>query len=72
MSFDECPPYPVSYDHMKKSVERTLRWAKRGKKVFNNPNQIPINNFIKKLIYGKINEVIRLGNYDIKTLFKYT
>ena len=39
MSFDECPPYPVSYDYMKKSVERTLRWAKRGKDVHNNPNQ---------------------------------
>ncbi len=30
MSFDECAPYPSSYDYMKKSVERTLRWAKRG------------------------------------------
>ena len=39
MSFDECPPFPVSYDYMKKSVERTLRWAERGKKVHNNPNQ---------------------------------
>lgn len=39
MSFDECPPYPVTYDYMKKSVERTLRWAARGKKVHNNPNQ---------------------------------
>lgn len=39
MSFDECPPYPVNYEYMKKSVERTLRWAARGKKVHNNPNQ---------------------------------
>ena len=31
MSFDECPPFPVTYDYMKDSVERTLRWAKRGK-----------------------------------------
>ena len=30
MSFDECIPYPASYDYVKKSVERTLRWAKRG------------------------------------------
>lgn len=30
MSFDECPPYPVTYEYMKDSVERTLRWAKRG------------------------------------------
>ena len=39
MSFDECPPYPVSYEYMKKSVDRTLRWAKRGKAVHNNKNQ---------------------------------
>lgn len=29
MCFDECPPYPATYDYMKKSVDRTLRWAKR-------------------------------------------
>ena len=39
MSFDECPPYPVTYEYMKKSVDRTLRWAQRGKNVHNNPNQ---------------------------------
>ncbi len=31
MSFDECPPPYASYEYMKDSVERTLRWAKRGK-----------------------------------------
>ena len=31
MMFDECPPYPVTYEYMKNSVERTLRWAKRCK-----------------------------------------
>ena len=30
MSFDECIPYPSSYEYVKKSVDRTLRWAKRG------------------------------------------
>ena len=39
MSFDECPPYPVTYDYMKESVDRTLRWAKRGKDVHSNENQ---------------------------------
>lgn len=33
MSFDECPPFDASYDYMKDSVERTIRWAKRGKDV---------------------------------------
>ena len=31
MSFDECIPYPAEYDYVKKSTERTLRWAARGK-----------------------------------------
>ena len=39
MSFDECPPASANYEYLKNSVERTLRWAKRGKKVHNNPNQ---------------------------------
>lgn len=39
MSFDECPPYPVTHEYMKDSVERTLRWAKRGQMAHNNPNQ---------------------------------
>ena len=30
MSFDECIPYPVSYEYAKNSTLRTLRWAKRG------------------------------------------
>ena len=30
MSFDECPPYPATHEYMEKSVERTIRWAKRG------------------------------------------
>lgn len=39
MSFDECPPASASHEYMKNSIERTLRWAKRGKEVHNNPNQ---------------------------------
>ncbi len=39
MSFDECPPASASYEYMKNSIERTLRWAERGKKVHRNPNQ---------------------------------
>lgn len=31
MSFDECPAAGHSLEYLKDSVERTLRWAKRGK-----------------------------------------
>lgn len=39
MSFDECIGWPASYDYVEQSVLRTIRWAKRGKDVFNNPRQ---------------------------------
>lgn len=39
MSFDECPPASATYEYMKNSIERTLRWAERGKKVHANPRQ---------------------------------
>ena len=33
MSFDECCPYPSTYEYTKNSMERTTRWAKRCKEV---------------------------------------
>ena len=39
MSFDECIPYPATYEYTKASTERTLRWAKRGLDAHKNPNQ---------------------------------
>ena len=39
MSFDECIGFPHTREYVEESVERTLRWAKRGKNVFDNPRQ---------------------------------
>ena len=39
MSFDECPPYPCTRKYMENSVQRTIRWAKRGLAAHNNPKQ---------------------------------
>ena len=40
MSFDECPPATASYEYLKTSIERTLRWAKRGKLAHKNQQQM--------------------------------
>jgi queuine tRNA-ribosyltransferase len=37
MSFDECPPFDSGYDYLKESVDRTIRWAERGKTVHHRP-----------------------------------
>ncbi len=39
MSFDECIPYPADYDYVKNSMERTLRWAERGKAANRRPEE---------------------------------
>lgn len=43
MIFDECTPYPASYEVARESMELSLRWAKRSKDEFvrlNNPNKL--------------------------------
>lgn len=39
MSFDECIGFPHTREYVEKSVERTLRWAARGKAIHSNPKQ---------------------------------
>jgi tRNA-guanine transglycosylase, queuosine-34-forming len=39
MSFDECPPYPATYEYVKASIERTTRWAERGLKAHARKNE---------------------------------
>ena len=38
MAFDECPPFPATFEYMKKSVERTSRWAERCLKAHERPH----------------------------------
>lgn len=43
MVFDECTPYPAEFDYAKKSMEMSLRWAKRSRDKFDelgNPNAL--------------------------------
>lgn len=39
MAFDECPPYPCTYEYAKNSLERTTRWAERCLKAHNKEDQ---------------------------------
>ncbi len=39
MAFDECIPYPATYDYAVNSINRTHRWLDRCIKSWENPNQ---------------------------------
>ncbi len=59
MVLDECPPYPASYEEVKKAVERTIAWAARCKKNF----EFRISNFEfrqRPLLFG----IVQGGVYE--------
>lgn len=62
MSFDECPPFDADYAYMKDSVERTLRWAKRGKDAHQKKNEQALFGIVQGGPY------IDLRQHAVKTL----
>lgn len=40
-SFDECAPYPCTKEYRKNSIDRTIRWAKRGLAAKTRTDQAP-------------------------------
>jgi queuine tRNA-ribosyltransferase len=43
MAFDECPPYPATEEQARKSMELSMRWARRSRDAFDalgNPNAL--------------------------------
>jgi queuine tRNA-ribosyltransferase len=69
MVFDECTTYPVSEDQARDSMERTLRWARRGRERFlviagdpgalngevTNPGQAQFG-IVQGSVYGRLRE----------------
>jgi queuine tRNA-ribosyltransferase len=62
MSFDECPPPYETYDYMKDSVDRTLRWAKRGK------DALTTDQALFGIVQGGLNKELR--QYSAEELIK--
>ena len=65
MSFDECCPYPSTYEYTKNSMERTTRWAVRCKEVHKNIERqglfgIIQGGFYKDLRKQSVEDLIKL------------
>ena len=56
MAFDECAPYPCTYEYMKDSMERTLRWAKRGKEAHKNTDKQALFGIVQGGEYADLRE----------------
>jgi len=57
MSFDECAPYPCTHNYMKNSVERTLRWAQRGKDAHQRPDDQALFGIVQGGEYEDLREL---------------
>ena len=56
MAFDECCPYPSTYDYTKKSMERTTRWAERCKTAHARPEDQALFGIIQGGFYKDLRE----------------
>ncbi|MFC7320999.1 tRNA guanosine(34) transglycosylase Tgt [Halobacillus campisalis] len=65
MAFDECPPYPADHDYMKKSVERTSRWAERCLEGHNRSNEQGLFGIVQG---GEYEDLRRQSAQDLTSL----
>ncbi|NLW41239.1 MAG: tRNA guanosine(34) transglycosylase Tgt [Tissierellia bacterium] len=65
MAFDECIPYPADYDYVKKSTERTTRWAKRCKDFHKDWEKQALFGIIQGGMYKDLREKSVKGITDI-------
>ncbi|UAC47393.1 tRNA guanosine(34) transglycosylase Tgt [Bacillus aquiflavi] len=65
MAFDECPPYPASFEYMKKSVERTSRWAERCLNFHKRPNEQGLFGIVQG---GEYEELRKQSVHDLVSL----
>ncbi len=56
MAFDECCPYPSTYEYTKKSMERTTRWAKRCKDAHKNTDKQALFGIVQGGMYKDLRE----------------
>ncbi|MFN7017569.1 MAG: tRNA guanosine(34) transglycosylase Tgt, partial [Fimbriimonadales bacterium] len=61
MAFDECPPYPASYDEVARATERTFRWAARCQAVW---QACPAHQALFGIVQGGVYENLRLMSLE--------
>lgn len=57
MAFDECAPYPSSYEYIENSMKRTLRWAERCKEHHKNIDNQTLFGIIQGGMYKDLREI---------------
>lgn len=64
MAFDECVPYPASYEYTDDSMKRTLRWLKRCKDYHKNTDRQNLFGIIQGGMYKDLREYSAKNTID--------
>lgn len=64
MAFDECVPYPASYEYTEDSMKRTLRWLKRCKDYHKNTERQNLFGIIQGGMYKDLREYSAKNTID--------
>ena len=64
MAFDECVPYPASYEYTEDSMKRTLRWLKRCKDYHKNTDRQNLFGMIQGGMYKDLREYSAKNTID--------
>lgn len=65
MAFDECISYPNEYEYVKKSTERTIRWAKRCKEAHKGHDEQLLFGIVQGGMYKDLREYSARETIDI-------
>lgn len=65
MIFDECTSFPITFDKAKKSMELSLRWAKRSKEAFVERDGYGLFGIVQGSVYPELRETSIKGLMNI-------
>jgi queuine tRNA-ribosyltransferase len=69
MAFDECPPYPCTYDYAKASLEKTNRWLERCFAAHQRNSLTGGDQALFPIVQGSIFEDLRVQSADFVQQF---
>jgi queuine tRNA-ribosyltransferase len=64
MCFDECTPFPATYDEAQKSMELSMRWAKRSRDGFDSGTEHAARSALFGIVQGGVYDDLRFRSID--------
>lgn len=64
MAFDECTPYPATYDEAKTSMDLSMRWAQRSRDGFDSGEKHASRSALFGIVQGSVYDDLRFSSID--------